>query len=164
MEDTSNKKIYEIGYHVLPNLSEDEMGKVVADMKEALAKASAVTIAEQHPQMMNLAYELGKEIENKIRRFHTAYFGWIKFEVETAEIEAIKAMMDKNLQILRFIIVKTVRESTLATPKIQHQRSMRRPVVETGAVAPMDEAAVDKKIDEMIEADAAVVTDLPPQA
>lgn len=154
MED-SNKKIYEIGYHILPNLSEDEAMKVVADMKEQLLKAGAEMIAEQNPSMMTLAYEVGKEIENKIRRFETAYFGWMKFEVETKEIEGITSAMDKNPSILRHLIIKTVRESTLAQPKLAHKGMSRRATPEAGA--PMDEAAVDKKIDEMVEADAAVV-------
>ncbi len=151
MEET-NKKIYELGYHVLPNLSEDEVTKVVTGIKDTLAKMEASVIAEQFPQMRELAYELGKEIENKVRRFRTAYFGWIKFEIEASEIEGFKALMDKNLDILRFIIVKTVRESTLATPKLAYQRPVKRTAAEAaGGAAPMDEAAVDKKIEEMVE-------------
>ncbi len=157
MEDTSNKKIYELGYHILPNLSEDEVAKAVTGIKDVLAGMEASIIAEQFPQMMELAYDLGKEIENKLRKFSTAYFGWIKFEVETSEIEGFKTAMDKNMSVLRFIIIKTVRESTLATPKLTYQRPVRRtPAEATGvAAAPMDEAAVDKKIDEMMEEDAA---------
>ncbi len=155
MEET-NKKIYELGYHVLPNLSEDEVTKVVTGIKDTLAKMEASVISEQFPQMMTLAYELGKEIENKTRRFNTAYFGWIKFEVETAQIESFKAEMDKNLNILRFIIIKTVRESTLATPKVAYQRPVKRASTDVASGTPMDEAAVDKKIDEMMEEDAVI--------
>ena len=152
MED-SNKKIYEIGYHILPNLSEDEAMNVVAGMKDTLAKAGAEMIAEQNPSMMDLAYEVGKEIENKIRRFQTAYFGWMKFEVETAEIEGITSAMDKNASILRHLVIKTVRESTLAQPKLAHKGMSRRTTPEAGA--PMDTVAVDQKIDEMVQEDAA---------
>ncbi len=156
MEIESNKKIYELGYHVLPNLSEDEVAKVVTGIKDTLAKMEATVISEQFPQMMTLAYELGKEIENKTRRFTTAYFGWIKFEVETAQIENFKTEMDKNLNILRFIIIKTVRESTLATPKLTYQRPAKRTSTDAVVGTPMDEVAVDKKIDEMLEEDAVV--------
>lgn len=155
MSDDSNKKIYELGYHVMPNLSEDEVAKVVADIKEKLSSMGGEIIAEQNPSMMNLAYEIGKEIENKIRRFKTAYFGWVKFEIETKEIEAFAALIDKNPSIIRSLMVKTVRESTLAQPKPPYQRPVRKTAPEAGA-APMDEAVVDKKIDEMVEADAAL--------
>ncbi len=156
MEETANKKIYELGYHVLPTLSEEEVSKVVDSIKGELAKIDSEIIAEQHPTMMTLAYEIGKDIENKTRKFGTAYFGWIKFEIETAAIEGFKELMDKNINILRFIIIKTVRESTLATPKLAHKGMSRRTPSDVVEGAPMDTVAVDQKIDEMIEEDAAV--------
>jgi ribosomal protein S6 len=153
--EESKKQIYEVGFHFLPTLSEEEVAKATSVLKDELVKMEATTIAEQHPAMMNLAYELGKDIENKTRRFATAYFGWVKFEVETARIEAFKEWMDKNINVLRFIIVKTVRESTLATPKLAHRGMSRRTPTDVTAGAPIDVAAVDKKIDEMMEEDAA---------
>ena len=153
MEETAKKQIYELGYHVLPTLSEDEVTKVVSGIKDLLSSAEAVVIAEQFPQMMNLAYEIGKELENKVRKYGSAYFGWIKFEIATSEIEGFKETMEKNLNILRFIIIKTVRESTLATPKLAHKGMIRRTPTDVVAGAPMDEAAVDKKIDGMVEED-----------
>lgn len=155
MEDT-NKKIYELGYHFLPTLSEEEVAKAVTALKEQLSAIEATTIAEAHPALMTLAYEIGKDIENKNRKFATAYFGWIKFEVATEAIEGFKELMEKNLNILRFIIVKTVRESTLAVPKVAHKGMTRRTPSDVVEGAPMDTAAVDKKIDEMIETDASV--------
>jgi ribosomal protein S6 len=71
MEDTSNKKVYELGYHILPTLSEDEVAKVVTALKGELSKMGAEVIAEAHPTMTTLAYELGKDIENKNRKFGT---------------------------------------------------------------------------------------------
>lgn len=161
MEDTSNKKVYELGYHILPTLSEDEVAKVVTVLKGELSKMDAEVIAEAHPVMTTLAYELGKDIENKNRKFGTAYFGWIKFEVETSLIEGFKELMEKNLNVLRFIIVKTVRESTLATPKLAHKGMTRRTSSDVASGAPMDTVEVDKKIDEMIEIDA--ITDVLPE-
>ncbi len=158
MEETSKKQIYELGYHFLPTLSEEEVMKATASLKGELAKIDAAVIAEQNPGMMTLAYEIGKDIENKNRKFGTAYFGWIKFEVETVKIEAFKELMDKNLNVLRFIIIKTVRESTLATPKLAHRGMTRRTPTDVAAGAPIDVAAVDKKIDEMMEEDAVAPT------
>jgi ribosomal protein S6 len=153
MEDT-NKKIYELGYHILPTLSEEEVAKAVTALKDQLSAIEATIIAEAHPALMTLAYEIGKDIENKNRKFATAYFGWIKFEVATEAIEGFKELMEKNANILRFIIVKTVRESTLAVPKIAHKGMTRRTPSDVVESAPMDTAEVDKKIDEMIETDA----------
>ena len=105
MEETAKKQIYELGYHVLPTLSEDEVTKVVSGIKDLLSSAEAVVIAEQFPQMMNLAYEIGKELENKVRKYGSAYFGWIKFEISTSEIAGFKDTMEKMMNIFRFIII-----------------------------------------------------------
>lgn len=153
---SESKQIYELGYHVMPNLSEEELAKVVEGIKTGLSKMEAEIIADQYPQGMVLAYDLVKEIENKNYKFKNSFFGWVKFELETAMLEGFKASIDKNLNILRSIIVKTVRESTLATPKLAHKGMPRRPIAEAEVGTPMDEVAVDKKIDEMIEEDAVV--------
>lgn len=161
MEETSKKQIYELGYHFLPTLSEDEVMKATTALKAELSTIEATVIAEQNPALMTLAYEIGKDIENKNRKFATAYFGWIKFEVATEAIEGFKELMDKNANILRFIILKTVRESTLAVPKVAHKGMTRRTPADVVEGAPMDAVEVDKKIDEMIEIDAA--TDVLPE-
>jgi hypothetical protein len=110
--------------------------------------------ADQYPQAMNLAYDVVKEIENKNRKFRNSFFGWVKFEIETSKLEDVKTFIDKNANILRSIIVKTVRESTLATLKVAHKGVSRRGLAETEEGVQMDEQAVDKKIDEMIDAEA----------
>lgn len=146
-----NKKIYELGYNILPTVSEEDVAKTVGAFKDALAKMGAEMIVDQYPQMINLAYEMVKEIENKNRKFKNAFFGWMKFELAASELEAFKTLVEKNANILRFLIIKTVRESTLAVPKIAHKGMTRRPAAGAEHAAPMDETAVDKKIDEIID-------------
>lgn len=150
-EEATNKKIYELGYHVLPNLSEEELAKVVEGIKGNLSKMGAEVIADQYPQAMNLSYAIVKEIENKNRKFNTAFFGWVKFELEASKLEEFAATIDKNLNILRSLLIKTVRESTLAAIRLAHKGMARRAVPESETGAPMDEVAVDQKIDEMLE-------------
>lgn len=155
-----SKQIYEIGYHVMPNLSEEEVAKVVEGIKSMLSKFEATIIAEQYPESMNLSYEIVKEIENKNRRFKNSFFGWVKFELDRSKLEEVKAFFDKSMNILRSLIVKTVRENTLANLKVAHKGTVRRGVNEGEEGVQLDEQAVDKKIDEMIEEDAPK-TDLP---
>ncbi len=160
MEETANKKIYELGYHAMPNLSEEELAKFVEGIKGTLSKMGASVIADQYPVAMALSYDVVKEIENKNRKFRNSFFGWMKFDLDPALLEEFKATVDKNLSILRYILIRTVRESTLATPKLATRGMPRRSAPESETIAPMDEVAVDKKIDEMIEADVAAL-DLP---
>ncbi len=157
-EETTNKKIYEVGYHVMPNLSEEELAKVVEGIKGMLSKMEAEVIVDQYPTAMTLAYQIVKEIENKNHKFGSAFFGWIKFEMGGEHLEEFTAAMEKNMNILRFMLIKTVRESTLATPRIAHKGMGRRAVPDAETAAPMDTAVVDQKIDEMITEEATAET------
>ncbi len=153
MED-SNKKIYELGYHVMPTLSEEELAKVVEGIKGTLTSMGAEVIADKYPESMKLAYDVVKEIDNKNRSFDTAYFGWVKFELEAASLEAFAASIDKNPSILRSILIKTVRENTFIGTRMMQSRAagQRRTQADSDA-APMDAAVVDQKIDELVEGD-----------
>lgn len=149
----TNKKVYELGYHILPTVSEGNLSKEVEAIKSKITDLGGEFISEAAPQNTALAYEIVKEISNKNHKFNNAYFGWIKFEVEAEKIESLKEEMEKNLNVLRFIIIKTVRENTLATIKIAHKGSRKVTKEDT---KPMDEAEVDKKIDEIVEDESSV--------
>jgi len=64
--------------------------------------------------MTELAYEMSRSIHNKKQKFSYGYFGWVKFECTTSQAEVIKDMLDKNEKIIRYLLIKTIRESTLS--------------------------------------------------
>ena len=67
---------------------------------------------------VNSAYSIKKAANGIKRNFDTAYFGWIKFDAGDAPIAKIKKFFDENENILRFLLINTVREDTLYSPKI----------------------------------------------
>jgi len=153
------KTIYEIGYNLLPTISEEEVAKEVGKIKEKITSLGGEVISDEYPKQIKLAYEMSKEIDNKNVWFTSAYFGWVKFEIDTAVVSDVKKMADTNLNFLRFILIKTVRENTLYTPKVS--KPTRRvysedvaPTESTAESLPINEAEVDKKIEELIEDDA----------
>jgi len=155
----SDKTIYEIGYNLIPIISEEEVAKEVGKIKEKINSLGGAVISDEYPNQIKLAYEMTKEIDNKNVRFNSAYFGWIKFELEPEAVAEVKKMVDSDLNVLRFIIIKTVRENTIYTPKIT--KPARRPssedLVSSGVESlPIDEEAVDKKIDELIDEEVAL--------
>lgn len=156
----SEKTIYEVGYHLLSTTPEDVVAKEVGNLKDKISSLGGGIISEEYPSQMNLSYEMTKEIDNKRVGFTSAYFGWIKFEMNPEEVADIKKMLDGNSNILRFIIVKTVRENTIYSPKIMKStkrqsddNTLSGPVEEN---TPINEEEVDKKIDEMVEEDASL--------
>ena len=47
-------------------------------------------------------------------KYDTAYFGWIKFELEKSKVPELQKELKLNQDILRFILFKTVKEDTRA--------------------------------------------------
>ena len=115
----SGEKIYEVGYHILSSVAEELIPAEVEKIKMYLAKEKAITISEEAPKLRPLAYPIKKAFGGSYKVFDKAYFGFIKFELgEDADVRNIDLAMKKDESILRYIVIKTVRENTMYSPKI----------------------------------------------
>ena len=115
----AGEKIYEIGYHIISSVAEEQIPAEVAKVKEYLAKEKAVIISEEAPALRPLAYPIKKAAGGLYKTYDKAYFGFIKFALpEEGNVIAIDEKMKANENILRHIVVKTVRENTMYSPKI----------------------------------------------
>lgn len=135
--------VYELGYHILPTVSEEGVQAEINVITEALKKLNADFIAEKLPVRTDLAYTFEKKIDGINRRFDSAYFGWVAFALPANQIGEVKAAMDKDANILRFIIVKTSRDAvaaSLAEPAVDISTKALREVEVGGEVS---EAALD---------------------
>jgi hypothetical protein len=47
------------------------------------------------------------------------YFGWVKFELEKGSLKLVKKMLDESPDVLRHLIIKTVKENTLLNGKMK---------------------------------------------
>lgn len=114
-------KVYELGSHIISSLSEEEVDKVYAGLKDLITNAGGSIVAEEAPQLMDLAYVMVKHAHGKNIRHATAHFSWIKFEIDPSQVPAIHEAVSTNEHVLRFIIVKTVKENTLHGHKFPHE-------------------------------------------
>ena len=138
-EDTKTEKatVYEVGYHIVPTVSPENLPKEVDAIKAILGKVGATIISEEGPKMIPLAYEMLKVVGPKRDYFETAYFGWVKFEAEPSAAVELKKALDLSEKVLRFIIIKTVRENTMHGHKF----------VKDGKEAPRRASSTDKKVE-----------------
>lgn len=113
----NDPKIYEIGFHIVPTVPEDGIGARVTAIRDVIESKGAHVIADEFPRHTELTYGITKVASNKRALYRTAYFGWIKFEIDPKEIKSIEAELKADDFILRFILVKTVRENTMAPKK-----------------------------------------------
>ncbi len=118
MLDTENDvRIYELGYWFVPTIAEDALDDQVADLTSKLTSRAGVVITDEKPYLRELAYEMCKVIQNQNHYFTEGYFGWIKFEMDPAHIEALTKELQLDPSIIRPMIIQTVRENTVYTKR-----------------------------------------------
>ncbi len=157
MEETEEKEfpsgIYEVGYIMVPDIAEENLGEEVTKFKDSFIEAGALFISDEYPKMTELAYEMSRSINNKKQKFSYGYFGWVKFECNTLTIKKIKENLDKNEKVIRFLLIKTVRESTLSSKRPYSKRDgfkKRTPAKKDEVVEKIDEQVIDKEIEALV--------------
>ena len=159
--DDAETQVYEVGFHIVPSVEENDLAEEVSAIKSLIEKREGVFVSDEAPKLINLAYTIAKDIEGKKYKFNTAYFGWIKFEMNTNNIAFVKEGMDANKNILRYLIIKTVKESTLVpkTAMFTKSESSKKSKVklkseqnkeEVKKKTPISEEDLDKTIEELI--------------
>ncbi len=157
MEKETKMSVYEVGYLLVPTVAEENVGGEVTALKDMLSENGAQFIADEYPKMMELAYQMERHIANKKAKFTTGYFGWVKFEIPTENINAVKVKLDGNESIIRFLLIKTVRESTMAPKRGfgSKEGGARRKVATKGdeeavVAEAINEETIDKDIDALV--------------
>ncbi|PCI21260.1 hypothetical protein COB64_00050 [Candidatus Wolfebacteria bacterium] len=150
-------RIYELGYLLLPTVSDEGIGAEITKLKDELSKLGGKVIADELPKILDLSYEMDKVIMNKHKKYTRAYFGWIKFEGNADITLAYKDILDQNNALLRFIIIRTVRENTLSKKTFTKSSSGKRAPAATHSKKTVKEpkeevnkVELDKKLEEIV--------------
>ena len=111
-------QVYELGYHIVSTVAQENVPKEVESLKAIVLKDGGSLVSEGEPKLINLAYSMTKSVADAKKKFTSAYFGWIKFETKSELMPMIKKAVDANPNVLRYLLIKTVRENTMFTPKL----------------------------------------------
>lgn len=150
-EKETQGKIYEVSYLLVPSISEENLGAEVSTLKDSLLNFGVIMISDEYPKMIDLAYEMCRSISNKNVRFTQGYFGWFKFEASPEKVSLINEMFDKNEKIIRYLLIKTVRENTMFQKRVYKPENSRRRIVnKTEESGPINEEVIDKEIDALV--------------
>ena len=144
-------KVYEIGYLLVPTIAEENVATEVEAIKALIANKGSAFISEDFPKMKPLAYTMVKAVGSERRKFDKGYFGWVKFEVAARGITEIKAELDRIPNILRYLIIETVRENTLIGQKMVFRPAPGEKGAVEGVVAGDAPKASEEEIDKTIE-------------
>lgn len=149
-------RIYEVGYHIIPTVKEEELDGVVGKIRALIEKAGGSFIAEGAPVQMKLSYPMSIRENERHSEYDHSYFGWLKFEAPVEAALALEKALQADMQILRSIVFRTVREETRARLKLGTLREVRRtdtikaPVRRVEEVsAPVSEVDLDKALEEL---------------
>ncbi|MFA5841473.1 MAG: 30S ribosomal protein S6 [Candidatus Paceibacterota bacterium] len=145
-------KIYELSYLLVPELAEEAAAHEVGALKSLIMDTfGGVEISGEAPREIDLAYQMERQIGAKKDKYTKALFGWVKFELSQDKIAEVKKVLDKNNKIIRFLIIKTVRENTMAAKKVFAGTGYKKPVGGAkGDASPMSEEELDKTIAELV--------------
>lgn len=149
-------QVYELGYHIVSTVAEENLPKEVEALKAIILADGGSLVAEGEPKLINLAYSMTKSVADVKKKFTSAYFGWIKFETKSELTKDIKKKLDASASVLRYLLIKTVRENTLYTPKLtvrapaKEEAPKAKKAVKSEDSKPASVEEIDKTIDEMV--------------
>jgi ribosomal protein S6 len=148
-ETTVDSRVYEISFIFDNKLDESAALEKSNALKQSIATLGGSFISEETPYMRELAYEMIRVVNNVNVRFNEGYFGWIKFELDGAKLPDFEKSIKLDEEVIRYLIVKTVRDNTVYTK--------RAPVIKAETLAGNED---DVNIDTTKEADPALASEV----
>lgn len=150
---TSSEPVYEVGFHLVPTLSESEVTSAVEAIRALVGK---VIIKEEVPRKLTLAYIIERSKAGRREKFAEAYFGFIKFEAEKEQIPAIAEALRADQNVLRHLLIETVREdvttsrrAVFASDRLEGE-TIKKPQAAEEKPAEVSEEELDKSIDALV--------------
>jgi len=157
IEKEGGLQVYELGYHIVSTVAEENVPKEVEILKAIVLKDGGSLVSVGEPKLINLAYSMTKSVADTKKKFNTAYFGWIKFETKSELMPSIKKAVDANPNVLRYLLIKTVRENTMFTPKLNIKTPSKEEApakvkksIKTDETKATSLEDIDKSIDELV--------------
>ena len=147
-------RVYELGYLLVPTIPEENVAGIYSNLKDLVSSLGGIHISDEMPKMIGLAYPMVKVVANVRSKFNTAYFGWVKFTMDSDKILELKKKLDFDPNVIRFLILKTVKENTIAAKRFVRGDMRKKPGVgkteNSETVVPINKEEVDKEIDALV--------------
>ncbi len=160
-EDTHDDlSIYEIGYLISSSVPEEKVPSEEGNIKKVITDAGSSIISEEAPHRQQLAYTMRKKtVSGEYENHDVAYFGWIKFELGSDKVEAVKKSIELVPSVLRMILITTVRENTYLgkrAPVVANESSIAGATMisvddKKDVIMPATIEEMDKSIENMIK-------------
>ncbi|MEI6042195.1 MAG: 30S ribosomal protein S6 [bacterium] len=142
-------RVYELGFHFIPTIAEDEVAVQFSHLKSLIEKRGGQFIAEEMPKFKNLAYPISTTNKGQKKNHLASYFGWVKFEINPEEVIALEKEIKAFATMLRFLLIKTVKENTFLGAVAEIKADSSRAVKAADEVA---ESVISEEVATAVEA------------
>lgn len=147
-EDVGDEpRVYELGFHLDPELPTEEVKKAYESVRERIASSGTI-VAEGEPQKIQLAYTISRHGASGVpgrRDFDSAYFSWIVYETSAENHAEILSAAGAEKHIIRFIDLLTTKEAA------RHAVEMRALSQKSPEKAEDPETAAGAELDAALE-------------
>lgn len=131
--DPAQARVYEIAFHIDPELPTEEAKKVFEGIRTTVQAAGPI-FAESAPKKIQLAYTITKSDTAGRRDFDTAFFAWIAYEAQAAGHDAVLAAVRDEARIFRSLDLRTTKEQA------EHMAELEQIAATTESMPSGDEA------------------------
>lgn len=106
----SELRVYELGFHLDPELPTEEVKKAYQEIRALIAGKGAI-VAEGEPEKIPLAYTISRQDAEGRRDFDSAFFSWIAYEATPLNHDEILTAAGAEKRIIRFIDLLTTKDA-----------------------------------------------------
>jgi ribosomal protein S6 len=141
-------RIYELGFHLDPELPSEEVKKAYQAVRERVTGSGAL-VAEGEPMKIKLAYTISRQETAGRRDFDSAYFGWIVYETSATKHAEVIAATNEDKRIIRFIDLLTTKDAARHAVEM-HEISMKTPEQRTEDAEETVNTAIDAALENVV--------------
>jgi ribosomal protein S6 len=121
----SDPRVYELGFHLDPELPTEEVKKAYAKVRDLIAEKGTI-VAECEPEKIQLAYTISRQETSGRRDFDSAYFSWIAYEMTAESHSEILSSINADKKVIRFIDLVTTKDAARHAVEV-HELSLKVP-------------------------------------
>jgi len=159
-EDGGELQTYEVGYHLVPSLSEESLALRAAEIQDAIVKAGGTIRSQGRPAPFVLAYTMRKLRGGRWEKYDTSFFGWFRFEVSPEALVTLRELLDRAEYMVRYLLIKINEAAFAPLASAAHVSTQNgEVVVEPRALvkrqaleqpAEVSEEALDKQLEQLV--------------
>lgn len=145
--DHAEPRVYELGFHIDAELSQEEVKKTYQKIREVAGKGGEI-VAEGEPQKIPLAYTVSRTETAGRHDFDTSYFAWIAYETNGTGHDAVLEAVKTDTRVFRFLDIRTTKDAAKHSAEM-HEIMLRAAAKEEETEEEVSDEEIDQALKEV---------------